>query len=139
MEENKTSILFEKAQENGKYLVFAFRLDNQEELKLEVIRGRLYCMDLLRNIAIKISKTNEALHDSEFLSDEGIYVVTVNAKLMNATTIYKIFADEKKKLDISKNFKKVHAYYETDSYMEIDNKYYRGDCLQYVRRVIKEK
>lgn len=153
--------LFSIAQNKGKYHMFIFDIKNSKSYGKEIYNIEKTSRILIKNIYNRLEEIESRekkviLHrhpdfvDMESKTKLGymcepfnilgdLYGFTTIRDSISNEEIYKIYSEEKEKLNIYWDFNIIDGYYETDSYANGNKKYFRGYCMEQLEELSKTK
>jgi len=152
--------LFFKCQNTGKYHVFIFdikdskTIENRHEVQYQII-------ELIQNVYKRIQKQEEieqrrilvfendfvslgektngpGLKQEPFILGDAVGLTTYRDSI-SVEEVLKIFWEEKDNIGINIEFHIADGYYETNDYVEGNQKYFRGYCIDLLMNLHKEK
>lgn len=145
--------MFERAQREGRYQIFIFDLKGSRNagyfhpyinLLLYGIYFRI--KDLEKEMDKKILHQNSVFNKGNrgdlmepFYTLGDLFGFTIIKNSLLEEDIYNIFKDVKKELNLDYEFYYDTGFYETDDYLEAEEKYFRGYCMQYLEDRAKVK
>ena len=149
--------MWDKAQREGKYRLFLFDLkgsrkhyydgdDMYQNLRnlLDSVYGKIKELEKIRGYKILHTskyldgKRGDTIEPVVFMGD--LMVFTTLRGRISSKEVYRIFTESKKELNLTRyQFHFANGYYETDKYVEGDQKYFRGYCMGYLNHIAKQK
>lgn len=153
--------LFVKCQETGKYHVFTFDLKDSKKMSFEkrhdtqlkivelilMLYRKIEKIELVQNKKILVFEDGftklgeERINDFGYKQEPFIYGDLIGLTVYRATItkdeVIDIFNMCKKSLEIDFAFHMADGYYETNNYLERNEKYFRGHCIDLLSNLHK--
>lgn len=145
--------MFDKAQREGKYHLFVFDLKGsrkaghyQPYISLLLYGSYFAIKNLEKERNIKILHTNPIFNKGDrgdllepFFFSGDLFGFTIIRGTLTEGEVYNLFKIVKDELNIKYEFHYDNGFYETDNYIEGNNKYFRGYCMQYLEHRAKNR
>lgn len=137
---NEYNDLYKIAQTTGKYHLFVFDIQNSrigyDPLQLRKIREAMFSK--LKELEVTLNK--KILH-LPYEKERGgyregrlgdMFSIVIYRESLSKEEVYKIFSEDKEKLNIPYNFHFDDCFYETDNWILGDQLYYREYGIQFL-------